>query len=154
MDDKKQISIRDDASKFRRAIEQCKQKLGVSFEQFPLGSCGDVADLLGQFLQDQGYGEFRYVCGWRALSSEHQRQSHAWVQQDDLIVDITADQFEEIEDAVIVTTSSSWHRTFDIESEHAGGISVYDARTTASLRSMYGKIITQIEASPDQHEKA
>ena len=76
MDDKKQISIRDDASKFRRAIEQCKQKLGVSFEQFPLGSCGDVADLLGQFLQDQGYGEFRYVCGWRVLLSINGNRMH------------------------------------------------------------------------------
>lgn len=41
------------------------------------------------------------------------RHSHAWIKQGDIIIDITADQFDEIETPVIVTNASAWHNRFD-----------------------------------------
>ena len=35
--------------------------------------------------------------------------THAWIDQGGLIVDITADQFDDIDDAVIVTFDRSWY---------------------------------------------
>jgi len=54
------------ATAFREAIERCNsERLGISFENFPRGSCGDASPLLGTYLIEQGAGTFMYVCGER-----------------------------------------------------------------------------------------
>lgn len=40
------------------------------------------------------------------------RQSHAWLEQSGLIIDITADQFDEVGDSVLVTRNSVWHSSW------------------------------------------
>jgi hypothetical protein len=53
-----------------------------------------------------------YVCGQRGPNL-----SHAWLQVEDIIVDITADQFGE--PPVIVTTNTKWHEGWTWESPRA-----------------------------------
>ena len=36
--------------------------------------------------------------------------THAWLEQDGLVVDITADQFADVDHAVVVGFESAWHR--------------------------------------------
>lgn len=75
---------------------------GIGFERFPRAACGATAEVLGRYLRD-AYGlDAQYVCGHKPG-----HQTHAWVEVDGTIIDITADQFGM--DPVIVSTESSWH---------------------------------------------
>jgi hypothetical protein len=90
---------------FRSGCERARSAL----PSFPLGCCGTVCDLLEEHLRREGFGTFESICGDR----HNPYQSHAWLTQDGLIVDITADQFAgENQPSVIVTYHSSWHATW------------------------------------------
>jgi len=39
-------------------------------------------------------------------------QTHVWVECDGYIIDITADQFDEISEKIIVTRNRNWYSTF------------------------------------------
>jgi hypothetical protein len=69
--------------------------------------------MLGEYFHDCGLGDWKYGSGLRGA------KSHAWVYLDDLIVDITASQFSEVSDDVVVTSDSSWHQLFLPISGHA-----------------------------------
>ncbi|RNL60664.1 hypothetical protein EFK50_20355 [Nocardioides marmoriginsengisoli] len=66
--------------------------------------------LLGEYLRESGLGDFHTRSGVRECDGE--RRTHAWMVQDGLIVDITADQFPDACAAVIVTRDSSWHQSW------------------------------------------
>lgn len=67
--------------------------------------------LLGEYLRNASLGDFQTRTGRRDVGDYS--QSHAWLEQDGLLVDITADQFDEIDEPVIVTTDSPWHRKWN-----------------------------------------
>lgn len=77
------------------------------FERFPRGVCRDSAQLLGQYLQDSGLGVWNYRSGVDADG-----QTHAWIEKDGWIIDITARQFQDVKEAVVVTDDDSWYRRF------------------------------------------
>lgn len=133
--------IRAHATGFRDAIERCdRAALGISFTHFPRGSCGDVAPLLGTYLKDVGAGAFQYVLG--ARGEGRFRETHAWLEGDRLIIDITADQFDDApRERVIVTTRSPWHNSFEREAKHDGDYRAFDPMTQAELGRIY-EIIT------------
>jgi hypothetical protein len=149
VDEGKLESVRVAASDFRAAIEKCdKRSLGIEFDQFPHGSCGAVAELLGKYLRDCGLGDFRYVSGRRHLPGDDQGRSHAWLRQGEVIVDITADQFGEGHGSVVVTTDSSWHDSFGDQHEN----NAWDERTRMSRHAMLAMILAQLvrsEPEPD-----
>lgn len=88
------------------------KKLPISFHEFPTGSCGDASLLLGKYLDEMGMGQFDYVCG------ELGRQSHAWLEKDGIIVDITADQFDGVTEEIIVTDNDDFHKRFEENFRH------------------------------------
>ena len=78
---------RDAATRFRAAIESChRDVLPISFQDFPRGSCGDAAPMLGEYLNEIGLGPWLYKVGKRSSDGHW----HAWIEQNGLIVDITA----------------------------------------------------------------
>jgi len=103
--------IQNAASKFRRAIEASDQEIlrPVFHGKFPRGACGDASDLLATYLYEQGVGHFEYVLACRGSADNGTLRQHAWLEQDGLIVDITADQFQDAPKAVIVSANSDWH---------------------------------------------
>lgn len=107
------IRIERETLRFRRAIERCDtRRLPITMADFPSGACGDAALLLAKHLQLAGIWPLIYVCGEMAMGRRN--QSHAWLEYGDLIIDITADQFEDISDPVIVTTDRAWHGRFTV----------------------------------------
>lgn len=78
----------------------------VSLSDFPRGACGDASELLGQYLADSGLGTWNYASGIRSEPF----WSHAWVERDGWLLDITADQFPEIASAVLLTDDRTWHQ--------------------------------------------
>lgn len=105
--------IRIAATSFRAALESGGLRLG-SLAAFPRGSCGDVCELLGQYLIDSGLGEWRFCVGFRDRPSG----THAWLEQAGLILNTTADQFIEIDAPVILTRDRAWHDQFSHIERH------------------------------------
>ncbi len=104
--------------------------------------------LLGTYLTEQGLGVFEYVYGQRGRCDTEPStwQSHAWLCQGPLIVDITADQFPEVPEPVIVTNASAWHGAFEQEARHVADFRVFDDETRATLGAAYRLICLQIPA--------
>ena len=122
-----------------------RSTLPASFEQFPRGSCGDTAPLLGHYLTSLGLGEFDYVLGERGrYGPETTEQSHAWLQQGMAIVDITADQFEEIEDEVIVLEDSDWHRGWRTKIPHRADHTIFGGHARRVLDAAYTEIVARL----------
>ena len=132
-------TIRSSAAAFRRALEMIpRTDRGVSLADFPQGSCSDAADLLGTYLRERRLGEFEYVSGERQYRDEpSRRRSHAWLEQRGLIIDITADQFEEVDDPVIVTRDSSWHRSWTQTHRRVADFRVAGSLDVGALERVY-----------------
>ena len=128
------------AKLFRQMIENAdRSKLPIEFENFPAGSCGDASILLAQYLIDAGYDTPIYVSA--ELVRPPDLLSHAWIELDGVILDVTADGFEPDAPPVIVAENSTWHDRFNRFDEHPAAINVYEDRTAAMLRSAYHEII-------------
>ncbi len=134
------------ASIFRAAIESCELKnLSIGFETFPYGSCGDATLLLGTYLIEQGFDPFHYVCGEKRNTATDDWHPHAWLQKSNLVVDITADQFPDITDPVIVSNNSSWHRSWRTEIKNIADYRNYDLHTVSELNRSYYQIIKNLK---------
>jgi hypothetical protein len=141
--------IREAATVFRAAILRCPRSDLPTQKNFPHGSCGDASTLLGQYLFDQSLGLWEYTGGER----ERDLHSHAWLECDGLIIDITADQFEDVDEPVIVTRDRSWHAQFVYsEARHPVQINEYDPGTQRWLWPIYERIMDALEGSSSQSQ--
>jgi hypothetical protein len=125
--------------KFRRAIEECdKTCLPASFHSFPNGSCDDASLILAHYLKEKGFGEFEYVLGYRM------GKSHAWLKQNEIIIDITADQFMDNNEKVIVTINSNWHDEFKGKVQNVIDFNIYDEKAKTIFISAYYEILKKL----------
>lgn len=134
--------VRKLAVAFRQAIEKCRSELDyVPFRHFPHGSCGDTCDLLGKFFEQKGVG------GWEYVSGRLAQQTHAWLEKDGWIVDITADQFSDAPAVVIVTSDRSWHDRFEVEFRRPYGSTGCSEDTAKQLEAAYDTILENLHAN-------
>jgi len=137
-----QQSIRDDLVKIRAALERMdKPDLPVSLRDFPRGACGDTCEVLAEILKELGHGTFWYVAGCRENGI-----SHAWLQRGSTVVDITADQFDEIHEPVYLGPLNSWYQAFEVRQRHEAGYSRLDARSRAELSSAHSRVRAELNA--------
>ncbi len=139
-------AIRRSASRFRRAMERCDpHDLPASCKEFPLGSCGVASLMLGSYLADEGFGRFEYVVGeYRDDAGWH---SHSWLRQGVIVVDITADQFAGMEERVIVSDDSAWHRSLSQGADGEANFRMHDEQTNEELAGAYKNILAQMKAA-------
>ena len=86
----RRATIRSLSGDFRAAIHRTCHvlaRLSPDFRHFPRGSCSSACFLLGRWLTENRHRDFDYV------SLNDGTCSHVWLQNDDLVVDITGDQF-------------------------------------------------------------
>ncbi|WP_434599602.1 hypothetical protein [Streptomyces sp. A5-4] len=97
------------AERFRHGIEASRDGwpdlVYLPFKSFPAGTCWPTTVLLADYFAQCGLGRWDQYRGART-----DRQTHAWLERDGVLVDITADQFPG-RDPVIVTRDRSWHHT-------------------------------------------
>ena len=131
------------ATEFRVAIENCERVRAfiATFRRFPHGSCGEAILLLAKYLEENGCGTFDYILGNR------DGYSHAWLQQRNIIVDITADQFDDNHDPVIVGVDNSWHCQFDGKFQNIADINIYDENFKLIAWAAYGMIIEAMNSA-------
>lgn len=135
------------ANRFRAAILRIPTDIRpIGMREFPNGACGDTALLMGAYLADQGIQGFAYVCGTRGEHADGSWHSHAWLQHRRLVIDITADQFSDMPDAIIVSDTSKWHKQFRVERHQDADFREWSGMGIAPLHSMYEKILRAIES--------
>lgn len=107
---------------------------------FPAGWCGCLSRVLASELSRKYPQElFYYVCG-ELHCSDGKLASHAWVRYNDWILDITADQFAEIDEPITVVRvcDSAFHNRFHITNEHISekNLERYHEERTVILKKM------------------
>lgn len=90
------------------------QQRGLGFASFPHGTCGPVSELMGRIILELTCREAVYVCG-DGHPDLGAPQSHAWLEVEGVIVDLTHDQFEGTGLTGWVHEASAWHAKFDRE---------------------------------------
>lgn len=139
-----QNRIRIIAEITRKAIENYpKAKRDIGLHSFPNGACGHASAILGQCLKDFLDIEFDYVAG--KFKEIENSPSHAWLQNKDFTVDITADQFEDIDIKVWVTAKSKWHQDLEGKVLHTATFKHYDIGAMIPLKPFYEKLKGTIE---------
>ena len=114
-------NIREMAKSFCKAIERIPvNTLPACMQLFPRGACGDTALLFAAYLVDHSITGFKWTSGCRGDVRDNTWTSHAWLQRDDLVVDLTADQFLDAPTGVIVASPSPWHFQFGGEARGSG----------------------------------
>ena len=107
--------IVDITSRVRRAIERIPfDERPCGFVRFPSGACQDAALVLGACFANRHVAGFQLVSGKIWSERDTDWCTHAWLSRGDLIVDITADQFDPKLGSVIVSARSEWHSQFEI----------------------------------------
>lgn len=105
--------LKDAVGRFYGALENCHPKLGIGFECFPRGCCSDASQLLAAYLKDEGFGVFSLRVAW----TPDRGVSHAWLERDGLIVDVTYAQFHEKGRERFLFEGKSWHSNFVVEEQ-------------------------------------
>lgn len=116
--------VRTIASAVRVAIGSCAPA-DLPWLAFPGGALGDTSLPLGQVLHDAEINGFEYICGNR--HGPGGSSSHAWLSDGEWIVDITADQFPDVAEQVIVSRDSLWHTTWEHDRPTPGTLTAYGA---------------------------
>jgi hypothetical protein len=133
------------ATRFRNALEIVGPASGAAgLRHFPKDSCADTVLLLGAHLFDRGFGAFDGVGGEFGEPGSEVCYSHAWLECGGVIVDITADQFPDVSQPVIVTRDDRWHRLFHISNRGVADFRRYGPDTTAQLGAIYDRILARL----------
>lgn len=66
----------------------------IFIEHFPRGACGHCAELLALHLQERFGITAEYVCREFYSDDGERETSHAWLEWNGLVIDISGDQFE------------------------------------------------------------
>jgi hypothetical protein len=136
----------DAARRFRTALETAESPRLLGLRSFPKAACGDASRLLAQYLRDRGFGEWTIVTAWRDGMS----RTHAWLEQDGWLIDITADQFEDVSEPVIATRRSDWHDGWEVRqpNTHRVGLAHYDSTCGADEDyDRLSRLADQLEAA-------
>lgn len=97
------------AIRFRTALDRVDRAIWqrVTVTSFPKGACGHASELLGRHLRERLSVEPTYVAKDNDAPGGSWRGSHAWLELDGLVIDITGDQFGW--EPVIVSRCSARH---------------------------------------------
>ncbi len=134
--------IRELAERFREAILNCdRNELPLSLADFPSGSCADASILLGTYFKDHGIDGFVLIKGRR--DEDSLLETHYWLEKGNTLVDITADQFEDVNGQIVITrTDSNWYSGFEKFLQHEADYHVIAAKDVrVHLEAVYDYIL-------------
>lgn len=86
--------LRQFVASVRSAFERDARAGSSPFHGFPNGKCGDASELLGRLIEEELGLECRVVYG-ASYREDERKLTHAWVEVNEFIVDVTLDQFRE-----------------------------------------------------------
>ena len=144
--------LRSEAAAIRRAFQECRLDGDLSWitTSFPHACCGVVSSILSHHLFTIGMPDVKRASGVRI-----DQQSHMWVEAGEWIIDITADQFDEVSEPVLVTQNRTWHQQFSFDFEYldAGFAGYSDEAIHASVyRAILLTEVMQSRALPTRRQ--
>jgi len=98
--------IKKIAIKTNNTLLKIKNK-NFLFQDYPKGSCRFSADLLAIVYTNFNFNNIKIVYNGRNSN----KQSHAWLEIESMIIDITCSQFTEWND-IFIGKSTKWHQSF------------------------------------------
>jgi hypothetical protein len=136
----------------RRAIERAPLgRYDAIMHSFPHSCCKVASQMLArylatharvplvQFVSGRRHGEPYCSGGW---------QAHVWVEAGGVVIDITADQYDEMTHPVIAMPSSDWHETFQVRSRIPyGEMMQMDGSYARRFERMYREVTARMDAS-------
>lgn len=132
----------EEVIKFRNALENLNMEYTpTAFQYFPFGACGDASDILAEHLKSLGASGIEYVCG---ISDE--LGSHAWLEIDGEIIDITSDQFEGIDIKVYIGRPNEWYRKFHEHDRREAGYLHMHGPAIGALLKVHSRVKEIINA--------
>lgn len=130
----------------RQKIEQVIDELpyvDVELQNFPSGSCEVSSVILGLYLQSEYGLDVVQSVGKRPVSNDYRENNHVWLTvNDSLIIDITADQFEEFQEPVFVGSESVFHSTFEVYETRSIDFSYLTRRGSVGYGGVYQNVST------------
>lgn len=126
---------REIASAFRSALQElAAQSADVVLSRFPAGCCKTATFLFVMWLREHGYaGPAAYCDGHRRSGAN--LMSHGWLDVDGLTIDLTAAQFSDAPDALVLR-ESPWHAAFDPAHRHVAAWSGMNPEAAERYESM------------------
>ena len=102
------LKITEITHAFRKGFEIQKDQglLPNRLEDFPSGCCGVASELLGHYLNTQHGLKAEYICG------ERDGLTHAWLELDGVVIDITGDQFDG-RPPVFMAAKDEWYTSWE-----------------------------------------
>lgn len=100
------------ALEFRRALEKSSvRRHSKVMSRFPLGCCKHSSQLLAKYLVTELHVPLvSFVYGERGGGGTGEPwQSHVWLRVGEHTLDITADQYPEVDAPVVVSVGGGWH---------------------------------------------
>ncbi|MFK7693310.1 transglutaminase domain-containing protein [Paenibacillus sp. HJGM_3] len=134
--------IREHALAFRKTIQLMPLNEFPNssfFENFPRGCCGDTSHLFAKFLSNKGI-QAHYVWG-----IDKEGRSHAWLEHNCVIIDLTADQFPDIHEEVIVTRNGQWYEQFTIQGKYLSDFEMFNDFNAIRLGQIFSNIMSRKE---------
>ena len=138
------------ASKFRMAILLLPRSAfpwnsSMGCSQFPSGCCGDTSQTLATYI----FSETGMICSYvngRNGGIAGELGSHAWLEFDDFVIDITADQFNNRGydlPEIYVGKRTDWYDSYKIDIKSDGRHTSLDDK--GSLDGVYAIISSELE---------
>ena len=126
---------------FQNALSKIDwDSMPIGFQNFPSGSCGNISDILGEYLRSKGFNNIEYICG-----KTNKIRSHAWIEIEGYVVDLTAHQFNEVSEPIVSKKPSEWHAQFEEVTRRSAGYSGMKGPAVCGLRKVHNKILELID---------
>ena len=139
------------AVRVRSAIESqiaAASYVDCELKKFPRGSCEISSVILGLYLKSKGYENVFQGVGNRPIPNDMNKSNHVWlVLNNEIIVDITADQFNDCEERVIVGRESKFHKTFKQYALRPIDETYLNRFGSTGYRDFYLKVLSQLNCT-------
>jgi hypothetical protein len=137
---------------FRRAIEKAKlRRHAKCMGNFPIGCCKHSSQLLARYLvTDLQTPLVTFVHGERGGRGDGQPwQSHVWLRVGGYTVDITADQYPEVDEPVVLSMGAGWHSMWEKQRHLTfGEMMHFDFWEGLRFRRMYSLVLKAFQPNP------
>jgi len=139
------------ALEFRRAIERSNLRRHERvMSRFPVGCCKQSSQLLARFLVTELQVPLvTFVHAERGGTTGSFWQSHVWLSVDQHYIDITADQYTEIDSPVVVSVDGGWHMSWDRRRHLTyGEMMNFDLWEARRFNRMYRAVFKEMQPTP------
>lgn len=118
----------------------------IELQRFPSGACEVSSVILGLYLKEKYDVNVVQSVGKRpSPECEYSENNHVWLTvNENVVVDITADQFDDFSSKVFVGRNSAFHDTFEVYDTRPVDFSYLSRRGSEGYGGIYKEVATRM----------